>query len=141
MNKIQSVVAVLAVFLSLALAYAANLTSCVGPSQVTCPPGASVHNVGSCPNGFVLWGCEYPNGTVVSSALPNSSVSSATTSILTTTPNTTTPSTTIASTLPSTTIPAKLVPSSNLTMYTLIAVVIIVIVAVVLYYLFASKKI
>jgi len=41
MNKIQSVVAVLAVFLSLSLAYAANLTSCVGPSQVTCPPSAS----------------------------------------------------------------------------------------------------
>ncbi len=94
---------ILSIVLALSLVstvYALNLTSCVSCSSVTCPAGTVCHNIGSCPNGAILWGCQYSNGTVVSRALPNSTTSKVST--VTTTVNAIAP-TTIAPTY--TTIP------------------------------------
>jgi len=129
------------------LSYAANLTSCISPSLVTCPPKATVHNIGSCPNGFVLWGCQYPNGTVVSTALPN-----VTTTIASTIPpttivssfNTTTTSVGKASTTSiisvPTTIPAISAPSSNSAMFLYFSIAIVIVIILILYYVLISRK-
>jgi len=127
------VVVLLLLFAS--LSYAANLTSCISPSLVTCPAGAVVHNVGSCPNGFVLWGCQYPNGTVVSTALPN-----VTTTIASTIPTAVgnVSATSIVS-LP-TTIPAMSAPSSNSAMLLYFSIAIVIVIILTLYYALVSRK-
>jgi len=127
------VVVLLLLFAS--LSYAANLTSCISPSLVTCPDGAVVHNVGSCPNGSILWGCQYPNGTVVSTALPN-----ATTTIASTIPTAASnvSATSIVS-LP-TTIPAISAPSSNSAMLLYFSIAIVIVIILILYYVLVSRK-
>lgn len=127
------VVVLLLLFAS--LSYAANLTSCISPSLVTCPDGAVVHNVGSCPNGSILWGCQYPNGTVVSTALPN-----ATTTIASTIPTAVSnvSATSIVS-LP-TTIPAISAPSSNPAMLLYFSIAIVIVIILILYYVLVSRK-
>jgi len=132
--------AILFILLSTSLVYAANLTSCISPSLVTCPNGATVHNIGSCPNGFVLWGCQYQNGTVVYSGLPNSSKTSTSTTVPSTTlPSTNVSSTTIPAPAPITVPPTKTPPSSsNIILYSSIVVVLIIV--IVLYYIFVSKR-
>jgi len=146
----KGAIAILFILLSTSLVYAANLTSCISPSLVTCPNGATVHNIGSCPNGFVLWGCQYQNGTVVYSGLPNSSETSTSTTVISTTvasttvPSTTLPSTNVSSTTisapaPITVPPTKTPPSSsNIILYSSIVVVLIIV--IVLYYIFVSKR-
>jgi len=115
--------------------YAANLTSCISPSLVTCPAGAVVHNVGSCPNGSILWGCQYSNGTVVSTALSN-----ATTTIASTIPTAVgnVSATSIVS-LP-TTIPAISAPSSNPAMLLYFSIAIVIVIILILYYVLVSRK-
>jgi hypothetical protein len=117
-----------------------NLTSCVGCSQVTCPAGAVCHNVGSCPNGFVLWGCEYPNGTVVSTALP--SFYNLTTSSLSTTirQNNTKPILTTTLAPITTTIIQSQARGSNINEIVIISLVLIIIVVALAYYIFVSRK-
>jgi len=144
----KNFIMVLLLFLISSLVYAANLTSCVSPSLVTCPAGAVVHNVGTCPNGFVLWGCQYPNGTVVSTALPNSTATTiattASTSIPTSAPTTISASnTTIPSTVSiptTTTIPKTSLPSSNFTMLIYFSIAIIIVIILILYYVLVSRK-
>jgi len=119
------------------LSYAANLTSCISPSLVTCPAGAVVHNVGSCPNGSILWGCQYPNGTVVSTALPNATTTIAST--IPTTPAVTNVSTTSIVSLP-TTIPAISAPSSNFSMLIYFSIAIVIVIILILYYVLVSRK-
>jgi len=136
---------VMVLFLLLAsLSYAANLTSCISPSLVTCPPGATVHNIGSCPNGFVLWGCQYPNGTIVSTALPNATTTIASTipptpAITNTTTSVTNVSTTSIVSLP-TTIPAISTPSSNSAMLLYFSIAIVIVIILILYYVLVSRK-
>jgi len=136
---------VIVLFLLLAsLSYAANLTSCISPSLVTCPPGATVHNIGSCPNGFVLWGCQYPNGTIVSAALPNATTTIASTipptpAITNTTTSVTNVSTTSIVSLP-TTIPAISTPSSNSAMLLYFSIAIVIVIILILYYVLVSRK-
>jgi hypothetical protein len=129
------VVVLLLLFAS--LSYAANLTSCISPSLVTCPAGAVVHNVGSCPNGSILWGCQYPNGTVVSTALPN-----ATTTIASTIPTTPAASNVSATSIVSlpTTIPAISAPSSNSAMLLYFSIAIVIVIILILYYVLVSRK-
>jgi len=129
------VVVLLLLFAS--LSYAANLTSCISPSLVTCPAGAVVHNVGSCPNGSILWGCQYPNGTVVSTALPN--VTTTIASTIPTTPAVTNVSTTSIVSLP-TTIPAISAPSSNFSMLLYFSIAIVIVIILILYYVLVSRK-
>jgi len=129
------VVVLLLLFAS--LSYAANLTSCISPSLVTCPAGAVVHNVGSCPNGFVLWGCQYPNGTVVSTALPNTTTTIAST--IPTTPAGTNVSTTSIVSLPNT-IPAISALSSNPAMLLYFSIAIVIVIILILYYVLVSRK-
>ncbi|MGC8547665.1 MAG: hypothetical protein ACP5MC_01510, partial [Candidatus Micrarchaeia archaeon] len=112
--------------------YASNLTSCISCSQVTCPAGATCHNIGSCPNGFVLWGCQYANGTIVSTKLSNSTT--------TNTITTTTPSTTLTTSIrPPVPAPASS-EISNTTIYEIVAIAAIAVIAAAMYYMFASKK-
>ena len=129
------VVVLLLLFAS--LSYAANLTSCISPSLVTCPAGAVVHNVGSCPNGSILWGCQYPNGTVVSTALPN--VTTTIASTIPTTPAASNVSTTSIVSLP-TTIPAISAPSSNPAMLLYFSIAIVIVIILILYYVLVSRK-
>ena len=126
------------------LSYAANLTSCISPSLVTCPAGAVVHNVGSCPNGFVLWGCQYPNGTVVSTALPNATIASTIPTTTISSFNTTTASVGNASTTSiisaPTTVPATSAPSSNSAMLLYFSIAIVIVIILLLYYVIVSRK-
>ncbi|MGC8710611.1 MAG: hypothetical protein ACP5RF_03330 [Candidatus Micrarchaeia archaeon] len=125
--------------------FAQNLTSCVGCSQVTCPAGAVCHNIGSCSNGYVKWGCQYANGSIVNS---NSSISTtiptttATTIPSTNITNTTTlNATTIATTVAA--IPTTIIPSTNslpISWIGYIAVIVIIIVVLLIYYALVSKK-
>jgi hypothetical protein len=133
----KDLMVVLLLFLVSSVVYAANLTSCVSPSFVTCPAGAVVHNIGSCPNGSILWGCQYPNGTVVSTALPN-----ATTTIASTIPTTTVVSNVSATSIVSlpTTIPAISAPSSNSAMLLYFSIAIVIVIILVLYYVLVSRK-
>ncbi len=135
------VLSIFVLSLSAILYAAGNLTSCVGCSQVTCPAGAVCHNVGSCPNGFVLWGCEYPNGTVVSAALP-SSYNSTTSSLSTTIKqNNTKPILTTTKLAPiTTTIIQSQTTGSNINEIALISLVVIIVVAALAYYAFVSRK-
>ena len=126
------------------LSYAANLTSCISPSLVTCPAGTVVHNVGSCPNGSILWGCQYPNGTVVSTALPNATTTIASTipptpAVTNTTTSVTNVSTTSIVSLP-TTIPAISAPSSNSAMLLYFSIAIVIVIILILYYVLVSRK-
>ena len=133
------VVVLLLLFAS--LSYAANLTSCISPSLVTCPAGAVVHNVGSCPNGFVLWGCQYPNGTVVSTALPNATTTIATIPPTPAISNVSPPAISApVSTAPVSTIPPISAPSSNSAMLLYISIAIVIVIILILYYVLVSRK-
>ncbi|MFP3215576.1 MAG: hypothetical protein RXR32_03465 [Candidatus Micrarchaeota archaeon] len=125
------------------LSYAANLTSCISPSLVACPAGATVHNIGSCPNGFVLWGCQYPNGTIVSTALPNATTTIASTippaAVTNTTASVANVSTTSIVSLPAT-IPAISAPSSNSAMLLYFSIAIVIVIILILYYVLISRK-
>ncbi len=119
-----------------------NLTSCVGCSQVTCPPGAICHNIGSCPNGFVLWGCEYPNGTVISSTPPSVSVNTTTTVAPTTTIQTTSvmvSNTTSIISIPTTVVPIK-TTGNGATGLELTAVVMAIVIIALAYYILVARK-
>ncbi len=121
--------------------FAQNLTSCVGCSQVTCPAGSVCHNVGTCPNGFVLWGCVYSNGTVVSKAIPNTTASTIPTTTPTTTPTTapaTTPTTIATTAVTTIAVPATTNLLQSWTVYA--AIVIVIIVVLLAYYLLVSRK-
>jgi|GEM_PF-3049488 len=127
------VVVLLLLFAS--LSYAANLTSCISPSLVTCPAGATIHNVGSCPNGSILWGCQYPNGTVIS-ALPNATTTIATIPPTPAISNVSPP----AISAPVSTIPPISAPSSNSAMLLYISIAIVIVIILILYYVLVSRK-
>ncbi len=126
--------------MSLSYLFASNLTSCVSCAQVSCPAGTTCHNIGSCPNGFVLWGCVYPNGTVVSKSIPGI--------INTTIPTTSTAiskniTTSISSnvTRPPLQNSTVIYNTTNTTYYLVLGVIVIIVVIGIVYYIYARKKV
>ncbi|MGC9037574.1 MAG: hypothetical protein ACP5IK_02595 [Candidatus Micrarchaeia archaeon] len=110
---------------------AANLVSCVSCSNVTCPAGTVCGNIGTCPNGFIKWGCKYPNNGMPVATSLNATLQVNTTTIATTTvpaPATTPP-------------PAPSVPVSPFGLEWLAALVVILIVVILVYYFVVAKRI
>jgi hypothetical protein len=124
---------------------AQNFTSCVGCAQLTCPAGSVCHNIGSCANGYVEWGCQYSNGSIVHSSSATTTIpTTVATTIPTTITNTTTVNaTTVATTLATTVIPTTVIPATTyfpISWIEYIIIVIVIIAVLLIYYVLVSRK-